>query len=546
MDNLLPDLRLVDPRLPADRQQCLLIASKEAKAHQGRNLFAGPQDHRLRDPETAFDEAKRRCGLERPTEVQYLGPLVLTFGRYTGRTFRRLVENDVGYIEYLLDRHVKESRQPERRATINDEWVKDSLLKYVEFFPSVSCHLEADPRAGSEQDKKMAQEAHTSVKQWLLMKESDITSKSLKRFRQYILDKEKPPQDATPAKATSSSSRSPAAAATTHSSWSDDALDDTLLVDALVTFESQGEPLPISTSQPVSARCPEQLLPSTKERLRLSPPPTTSEKEKRIKLKQAKRIKNENPQLPSLPSSIKKAKRSKKEKPQLPSLPSTSKAASSQRPEQPKHQTPLLSSVPGQTPPDVRPKEPPSTSNSQPVSAATLPQSDSPVELEGWMRPWEESNGIPFADIPWLKEDSERGLFTTVQLYKDIKGVIRRRRVLKSRMWFYPPEPPGFVSGGIPTPHAFFRSRFFFWRPIGVWRCSLKCPRGDKCARPEAKHTSPSLATIAGYVTSATCPVGTPWRQRWFPVGRASSLPGVERVVPLLDGGRGTRSLCGS
>lgn len=97
------------------------------------------------------------------------------------------------------------------------------------------------------------------------------------------------------------------------------------------------------------------------------------------------------------------------------------------------------------------------------------------VELEGWVRLWEDSQGIPSADIPWLKEDSEKGLFTPVQTYKDIKGVIRRRRVLKSdRMWFYPPEPPGFVSGGIPTPQAFFRGRFFFWRPIGVWRCSFR------------------------------------------------------------------------
>lgn len=63
------------------------------------------------------------------------------------------------------------------------------------------------------------------------------------------------------------------------------------------------------------------------------------------------------------------------------------------------------------------------------------------VELEGWVRLWEDPHGIPSADIPWLKEDSERGLFTPVQTYKDIKGVIRRRRVLKSdRMWFYPPR----------------------------------------------------------------------------------------------------------
>ncbi|XP_059210103.1 uncharacterized protein LOC131988962 [Centropristis striata] len=280
MDTLLPALNIHDTSLPAERQQCVLAASKAAKAQKGRGQVC-PRDDGMRDPKTAFDEAKSRCGVPRPTEAQYLGQLVLTFGRYTGRTFKWLVENDVGYVKYLVDRHVKESQRPEKRG-INEEWLKDSLLKYVELFPPISCHLErnvdraiygmgrfrsftflemwqwykchiADPKAGSEQERRMAQEAHTSVKQWLLMRESDITSKSLKRFRQYILDKE----NATPPAAAAATSRAPAAAATSHVPWSDDAPDDTALVDALATFESHGEP--ISTSQPpVSAGGPEQ------------------------------------------------------------------------------------------------------------------------------------------------------------------------------------------------------------------------------------------------------------------------------------------------
>lgn len=104
------------------------------------------------------------------------------------------------------------------------------------------------------------------------------------------------------------------------------------------------------------------------------------------------------------------------------------------------------------------------------------------VEIEGWVRLWENPNGIPSADISWLKEDPERGLFTSVQTYKDITGLCKRRRVMKSdRMWFFPPEPPGYVSGALPTPHLFFRSRVFVWRPVGVWRYSLKCPRGNEC-----------------------------------------------------------------
>lgn len=100
--------------------------------------------------------------------------------------------------------------------------MKDLLLRYVQLFPQVSCHLEinvdraiygqgrfrsftflemwqwyslhktlqADPQAGTDHERKMAQEAYCSVRQWLVMKEEDITAKSLKRFRRYILDKE--------------------------------------------------------------------------------------------------------------------------------------------------------------------------------------------------------------------------------------------------------------------------------------------------------------------------------------------------------------------
>lgn len=104
------------------------------------------------------------------------------------------------------------------------------------------------------------------------------------------------------------------------------------------------------------------------------------------------------------------------------------------------------------------------------------------VELEGWVRLWEDPNGIPSVDVSWLKEDVDRGLFTPVHTYKDITGQLKRRRVMKSdRMWFYPPESPGYVSGALPPAQLFFRSRAFVWRPLGVWRYSMKCPRGEKC-----------------------------------------------------------------
>nr|XP_055036624.1 uncharacterized protein LOC129423839 [Misgurnus anguillicaudatus] len=104
------------------------------------------------------------------------------------------------------------------------------------------------------------------------------------------------------------------------------------------------------------------------------------------------------------------------------------------------------------------------------------------VDLEGWVRLWENPNGIPPADLSWVKEDTERGLFGPIQVYSNKDGVLKRRRVLKSdRMWFYPPDPPGYISGTVPTPHLFFRGRIFVWRPVGVWKYSLKCPRGEEC-----------------------------------------------------------------
>ncbi|RXN21492.1 hypothetical protein ROHU_024071 [Labeo rohita] len=167
-------------------------------------------------------------------------------------------------IESLLDLHIKESRHPERKVS-PDEWVKDLLLKYVRLFPQVSCHLEinvdraiygqgrfrsftflemwqwyslhktlqSDPQADTDHERKMALEAYCSVKQWLVMKEEDITTKSLKRFKRYILDKENPPQNRAPPAAAASSSSS---GSKSDGGWGDDAL----LVEALTSFERQG------------------------------------------------------------------------------------------------------------------------------------------------------------------------------------------------------------------------------------------------------------------------------------------------------------------
>nr|XP_017209817.2 uncharacterized protein LOC108181756 isoform X1 [Danio rerio] len=263
MDPLLPTLSIVDTSVPQDRQQCFLKASKDAKTLASRNRCF--EWNTSQDKKTACEEAKKRCQhiTCAPSEVQYLGQLILNFGKYNGQSFKWLVENDVGYIKYVLDLHIKERRHQGRKEGPG-EYIKDLLLQYVQLFPQVSCHLEvnvdraiygqgrfrsftflemwqwyslhktlqADPQAGSAQEKKMAQEAFCSVRQWLTMKEEDISVKTLKRFRQYILNKEKPLEDRPlPAAAASSSS----SGSRGDGGWADDAL----LVEALSAFEAQ-------------------------------------------------------------------------------------------------------------------------------------------------------------------------------------------------------------------------------------------------------------------------------------------------------------------
>ncbi|KAK0138576.1 hypothetical protein N1851_024888 [Merluccius polli] len=99
MDPLMPALSILDKTLPQDRHQCLLKASKEAKAVHSRPPHVTQGDSRLRDPKTVYEEAKRRCLLVTPdpTEVQCLGQLVLTFGKYNGKNFRWLAENDITF-----------------------------------------------------------------------------------------------------------------------------------------------------------------------------------------------------------------------------------------------------------------------------------------------------------------------------------------------------------------------------------------------------------------------------------------------------------------
>lgn len=106
---------------------------------------------------------------------------------------------------------------------------------------------------------------------------------------------------------------------------------------------------------------------------------------------------------------------------------------------------------------------------------------------------------MPKADVHWLKFNHERGLFKAVEHYKQrMSGVVLARHVLKDDMWFYPPDYPGFVKNGPPSVHRFFRSRLFFWRPLGVWEYSIRCPRKN-CP---AKDEEDAYLTRSGYTST--------------------------------------------
>ena len=123
------------------------------------------------------------------------------------------------------------------------------------------------------------------------------------------------------------------------------------------------------------------------------------------------------------------------------------------------------------------------------------------VHLVGWMSGWDSHTGIPAPDIAWLKKDAERGLFGPIQHYEGKNKQIKMRREMKDNagMWFYPPDYPGVNTKNRPNPDDFFCSRVFVWRPVGVWKYSLKCPRGKDCAGLLQPQRKPLTLGLSGY-----------------------------------------------
>jgi hypothetical protein len=132
---------------------------------------------------------------------------------------------------------------------------------------------------------------------------------------------------------------------------------------------------------------------------------------------------------------------------------------------------------------------------------------DSPVVLEGWQKFWEEPQpgqtlGIPPANIKWLKEGMEHGLYERVKPFKNSKGEVIVKRILHNKMEFYPPPIPSSIKGAVPNMLAFFTTPVFFWRPVGVMEVKISCPNSNCPAPPGSFLSRRGFSTSARHVCS--------------------------------------------
>src|SRR4029434_3783938 len=77
----------------------------------------------------------RQRGGDASDRTEVLGDYILQFGKYKGKAFRWLLENDVGYTSYLIKNLRKEEAAGICRAEGHS---KDSLLSFVNFALSFS------------------------------------------------------------------------------------------------------------------------------------------------------------------------------------------------------------------------------------------------------------------------------------------------------------------------------------------------------------------------------------------------------------------------
>ncbi|XP_057685677.1 uncharacterized protein LOC130911989 [Corythoichthys intestinalis] len=133
-------------------------------------------------------------------------------------------------------------------------------------------------------------------------------------------------------------------------------------------------------------------------------------------------------------------------------------------------------------------------STSQPAAPSRqAPCAPADILLEGWQKYWEQppkssqALGIAPANIKWLKSDGTYGLYEKASKYKNVRGEMVERKLLKEKMEFHPPPRPLSIKGTLPNMLSFFTTPTFFWRPVGVMKAMIRCPNVN-CPAPPGEY----------------------------------------------------------
>ncbi|XP_035528368.1 uncharacterized protein LOC118335960 [Morone saxatilis] len=113
--------------------------SQEARNHvAGQRPLQPAQPVTAKSPQEVEAEAKA-CVLSEGGDLcndwLILSRFMIQFGQYKGKTFKWLLENNVGYAAYLVASHQKEQKGTMRQDPLMAN--KDSLTRYVSHYPEV-------------------------------------------------------------------------------------------------------------------------------------------------------------------------------------------------------------------------------------------------------------------------------------------------------------------------------------------------------------------------------------------------------------------------
>ena len=150
----------MDPEIRKQDRHVLLNKSTEASRVMRRNAPYTAKHQTIVHKEA--EDRVRACGGDIHNESHILGQYEMQVGQYVGKTFKWLLENDVGYTCYIL-RHIHLGSEKEcKGVAINDN--KFSLYKYLTSFEAgrdaMAAKIKLDKkRSASTQSQRPSQSA---------------------------------------------------------------------------------------------------------------------------------------------------------------------------------------------------------------------------------------------------------------------------------------------------------------------------------------------------------------------------------------------------